>query len=216
MMKTVYSGYYSSNGHPFNYLADEVVCAEYPDDMVEKDSCLVIWGGSDISPSLYGHPQSRTTYPAPKRDQAEWALIQRAIEMGIPIVGVCRGAQMLCAAAGGSLLQDVQNHAGRAHLVSCSNGDEFAVNSIHHQMLCLDGVDHELLAWSKHQLSKKYIWKDDQEYVPTAEHKEPELVVFPKIKGFAIQWHPEAMSSHSAATLFIYDEFNKRYSRVSA
>ena len=212
MMKVLYSGYYPSNCYPFGVLAKTIEVADTPDDMTEQDSALVIWGGSDISPSLYSHPQSRTTHPAPHRDAAEWALIQHAISMDIPIIGVCRGAQMLCAAAGGFLIQDVRNHAGRNHRATTYDGQEIIVNSIHHQMLGIPKeVDHELLAWSTENLSNKYIWKDDQEYFPEEGFREPELVVFPAIKGFAIQWHPEAMNHNSQATQFILKEYNERF-----
>ena len=211
MIKILYSGYYDTGCHPFDAMAEKVEVAALPEDLVELDSALVIWGGSDIGPGYYKHPQSKTTYPHPTRDRAEWALIERAVNLGIPIIGVCRGAQMLCAYAGGSLIQDVRGHAGRGHTVTTNTGEVFSVNSIHHQMLCLDEVDHELLAWTTNNISPTYIWKDDQVYVPKAEFKEPELVDFPHIKGFAIQWHPEAMPANCSATRFIYEEFTKRY-----
>lgn len=212
-MKRLYSGMYGSNCHPFNVLADKCEVAGKPSDMVEEDSALVIWGGADINPSYYNHPQSRTTYPSSVRDPVEWALIHRAIAMGIPIIGVCRGAQMLCAAAGGFLIQDVRGHAGSNHYVTAYDGTKFLVNSIHHQMLGIpDQVDHELLGWSTANLSKEYIWKDDKKYEPPTGFKEPEMVVFPSIKGLAIQWHPEGMSSNSEATQFILKEYHARFS----
>lgn len=206
----IYSGMWASDCHPFHSLARVAKPALKPEDMTESSSILVVWGGADISPALYGHPQSRTTYPGRDRDPIEWALMKRAVEMGIPIIGVCRGAQMLCALAGGFLIQDVRGHSGH-HTVETHRGDSLTVNSIHHQMMAgLEKVPHELLAWSTTNRSNQYIWKDDQIYNPPEGFVEPEFVYFPEVRGFAIQWHPEMMSENSPATRFIMDEYEDR------
>ena len=204
-MKVLYSGYYPDDGYPFHSLAETVVHAKYPAQMTEQDSALVIWGGADIAPKLYGHETSSRTSSGGQRDYAEWALMQHAIKMGIPIIGVCRGAQMGCAAAGGYLIQHVDNHAGYSHLVETYDGQTIKVNSIHHQMMFVpEGVDHEVLGWSKTHLSDQYIYQKDQTH-PRPE-KELEFIYFPKIKCFAIQWHPEGMPEDCEATQFIMKE----------
>lgn len=207
-MKILYSACYK-HAFPFGRLANEVVAVWDAGRLTELDSALVIWGGSDINPQFYGHPSSRTTYLDGDRDDVEWALVKRAIELGIPIIGVCRGAQMLCAAAGGFLLQDVKRHAGGAHSITTYKGDEHTVNSIHHQMMAgLEKVPHEMLAWSTQNRSEEagYIYKDDQKFQVPPDWKEPEMVWFPNIKGMAIQWHPEGMNPVSPASLFVFEE----------
>jgi len=200
-----------NGAHPFDQITGETVTVRDPADLKESNSILVIWGGSDIGAHLYNHPESITTSPYPSRDKAEWALLHRAIEMEIPIIGVCRGAQMLCAAAGGFLLQDVKGHLG-SHTIDTYVGQQLKVNSIHHQMLAgLETVDHEMLAWSTKRLSNRYIYKDDQTYEPPIEFVEPECVNFPAIKGFAVQWHPEMMAEDAPSTKFVLSEFKQRY-----
>lgn len=209
-VKVIYSGMWHSDCHPFDHLGETVVAARNPRDMVEKDSILIVWGGADISPKFYNHAQSRTTYPGGARDEVEWALMHKAKELGIPIIGVCRGAQMLCALAGGFLLQDVRGHTAQ-HQILTHEGDVLRVNSIHHQMMAgLENVEHELLAWADERRSWQYVWKDDQVYTPPEGWVEPEFVYFPKVKGYAIQWHPEMMSKDIAATAFILDEITSR------
>lgn len=211
MIKTLYSACYNDSGHPFNVLAENVEVATTPSDMMEENSALVIWGGSDINPKLYGHARGNRTGSGGQRDDVEWALLQQGIKMGIPIFGVCRGGQMLCAAAGGYLIQHVNNHAGSNHTVVTSTGETLQVNSIHHQMMMAPKeVGHELLAWSSHRLSDVYLYKDDQNHPPP--EKEPEFIYFPTIKGFAIQWHPEGMSRTSPATTFIMKAIHERLS----
>lgn len=212
MKKVLYSAYYAG-AFPFGDLAEFEVKVNSPDEMTETNSLLVLWGGADINPNFYGHPKSRTTSCFSGRDFVEWGCLKRAVALGIPIIGVCRGAQMLCAAAGGFLLQDVHNHAGSNHTITTKYGDVLRVNSIHHQMMAgLENVEHDLLAWSTENRSGIYTWKDDQDYVPPSGFKEPEMVYFPKIKGYAVQWHPEAMHEESPATQFILGEYHERES----
>lgn len=178
-----------------------------PDNLQQGD-CLIVWGGADISPSLYNKAVGRRTgaddRPS-RRDAIEWALMNRAAELDIPIIGVCRGAQMLCALAGGFLIQDVNNHFGN-HKATTDEGIEITVNSIHHQMLYPFEVEHEMLAEVKNPLSTHHLDVDTDIPMPT----EPEFVYFPKVKGFAIQWHPEGMPWKSDATQFIYKQLDKR------
>ena len=184
--------------------------ANEPDDLKEGDSALIIWGGSDINPELYRHPMHRTTHPGGLRDRREWSLLQRAIERGIPIIGVCRGAQMLCAAAGGFLIQDVHGHYGH-HSVTTIDDQKFIVNSIHHQMMAgFEQVDHELVCWREGRKGAPYGYMDNKEYQPKDDWKEPEFVYFPKIRGYAIQWHPEGMAEQSDATQYVLNYITKK------
>lgn len=180
--------------------------------MTEFDSALVVWGGADIHPSLYKHPMSRRCQPyAGRRDHVEWGLMKEAVEMEIPIFGVCRGAQMLCALAGGFLLQDVQGHAGPNHEVVTSDGQSFKTNSIHHQMMMPGKSNHEVVGWAKNTVGAPYIYRDDKVYKPDPEKfQENEFLYFPELDGYAIQWHPESMELQSQATQYILNYFRKK------
>ncbi len=126
-----------------------------------------------------------------KRDQWEAILGQTAIQLGIPIVGVCRGAQLGCALAGGILVQDVSGHGGD-HLIRTNDDQVLVTSSLHHQMLYPWEVDHELIAWADPELSRRYEGLSDLEE-EMRDPREPEIVWFPKIKCLAIQGHPEFM-----------------------
>lgn len=210
---TIYSGYYPDHGYPFDVLSKTTVeHAEVPPDLDEAapEDALIIWGGSDINPNLYNHPRGRRTSSYEHRDNAEWALMQKAIEKRMYIIGVCRGAQMLCAAAGGYLLQHVENHSGQ-HDIKTKDGQTIRVNSIHHQMMAgLEGVGHELLAWVPEQRSPHYFYKADELFPIPEQWKEPEYVYFTDIKGHAIQWHPEMMGRNTDATRFVLDSIKER------
>ncbi|QPM90425.1 gamma-glutamyl-gamma-aminobutyrate hydrolase family protein [Pseudooceanicola algae] len=67
---------------------------------------LVIGGGDDIAPALYGTEIVTRVTLDPDRDQLEKSLIEQALDRGMPVLGVCRGAQMLNVVSGGTLHQD--------------------------------------------------------------------------------------------------------------
>ena len=173
---------------------------------LRQGDILVTWGGGDIHPSLYKQPQSKHSgaglMPS-NRDECEWALMHRAVVLGVPIIGVCRGAQMLCALAGGRLLQHVGMHHSR-HEVMTDDHQLFHVNSIHHQMMYPFDVEHELIAWTPRPLSDKHIDVDEPIDIPV----EPEFVYFPQVKGFAIQWHPEMLHRDEPATHYVVKRIN--------
>lgn len=113
----------------------------------DSEGCdaLVLTGGGDVSPSLYGMENAGSMGVDPRRDALETELIRRFT--GRPILGICRGAQLLNVALGGSLIQDIPTRAAHlapgdaVHGVVCRGdsflsglyGREFQVNSSHHQ-----------------------------------------------------------------------------------
>ncbi len=74
---------------------------------------VVIAGGADVEPVRYGaDPDPRTGPPARERDAWELALIRAAIEQDVPLLGICRGMQLLNVALGGTLHQHLDGHTG--------------------------------------------------------------------------------------------------------
>ena len=195
------------NFYPFNQVThfDGMDSTIIPNDL-RKGDVLVSWGGEDISSSLYNKKKGPThaDINPSRRDMVEWDLMKRAVELDIPIIGVCRGAQMLCALAGGFLIQHVNKHGGD-HQVKTQDGKEFVVNSYHHQMQYPFEVDHELVAWSDVR-SNVHIVEDQDIQVD----KEPEFVYYPGVKGFAIQWHPEWMDDKTPATQYVFNYIKEK------
>ncbi len=73
---------------------------------------LVVAGGPDVEPVRYGAERDpRTGPPAPERDAWELALIDAALAGGVPLLGICRGMQLLNVALGGTLVQHLDGHA---------------------------------------------------------------------------------------------------------
>jgi GMP synthase-like glutamine amidotransferase len=212
MKKVVYSALYGG-AFPFHVLGEKTETVQLPEQLKETDSFLVVWGGADIDPGFYRHPIHSTTRPGGMRDRLEWSLMNEAKERGIPIIGVCRGAQMLCALNGGFLLQDVEGHAGPHHFVATWDNVVLDVNSLHHQMMCMMNIpisEYKLLAWREGRNGAPYGYRNDQIFQPPSNWKEPEFVYFTRTKGYAIQWHPEMMSEDAPATKYVLDFIRKQ------
>ncbi|MFC9509115.1 gamma-glutamyl-gamma-aminobutyrate hydrolase family protein [Streptomyces sp. NPDC057002] len=81
-------------------------------DVVARLDGLVIAGGPDVEPVRYGaEREPRTGLPARERDAWELALIDAALAAGVPLLGICRGMQLLNVALGGTLVQHIDGHA---------------------------------------------------------------------------------------------------------
>jgi gamma-glutamyl-gamma-aminobutyrate hydrolase PuuD len=166
----------------------------------ENVSLVLFTGGADISPSLYGHKPSAMTWCTPRRDVYELLAYRRARKHNLPIAGICRGAQFLCAMAGGTLFQHVESHALHGtHSMETWDGRTFYVTSTHHQMQN-PPKDAKVLGWSEKRRSGVYIGEDDTESEPP--ECEYECVHYPNINAVGMQYHPEIMSEHSPGFRF--------------
>ncbi len=84
-----------------------------PDVVLDLLDGLILTGGADIVPDSYGaepHPQTRGAVPA--RDRSELALARRAAQRGLPVLGICRGMQLVNVAFGGTLRQHLPDEVG--------------------------------------------------------------------------------------------------------
>ena len=133
-----------------------------------------------------------------------------AIDRKIPIIGVCRGAQMLCAKAGGSLVQHANNHVGvGGHDLITNDVEGLWGNSCHHQIMILPEEGTELLAWTE-GLSDTYIGEDDKP-ITLKGNVEPEIVIFNKLNNsIGIQGHPEWMGSDTKFVSYCLDLIKDR------
>jgi putative glutamine amidotransferase len=120
---------------------------------------LLLSGGSDLDPSYYGEePVPELNPTVPKRDAFEMALVEHALERGVPVFGICRGLQVLNVALGGTLYQDLPSQLhpdliahrqqvpkwqwthevevdGNSKVAGIMETDDIRVNSYHHQAI---------------------------------------------------------------------------------
>ncbi len=167
-----------------NYLRGEGL--SHARQLTKNHKLLVLHGGEDISPLIYGERSVYAEAPdtLSHRDAAEIQFVDRARQLDIPILGICRGAQLLCCLGGRSLWQHVTNHAGKNHEI-LFRGETYWTNSVHHQMM-RPSEDMEILAVSPNRSPVKY---DETEKEDLGD--EPEIVYIPGLKALCVQGHPE-------------------------
>lgn len=84
-----------------------------PDEVLDRIDGLMLAGGSDIDPGSYREaPEPETIGSVPERDRFEIALTRRALERDLPLLGICRGMQLMNVARGGTLIQHLPNTYG--------------------------------------------------------------------------------------------------------
>jgi putative glutamine amidotransferase len=84
-----------------------------PDEALDHLDGLILAGGADLDPAAYGaEPHPATVHTVPERDRSEIALAHRAIERDIPVLGICRGMQVINVAQGGTLNQHIPELVG--------------------------------------------------------------------------------------------------------
>jgi putative glutamine amidotransferase len=172
-------------------------------ELVGRLDGLVLSGGHDLDPALYAqapHPELGPIDPA--NDRWELALLRAALDRGIPVLGICRGMQLLNVAYGGSLFQDLPSQLGTepelhrqtargtqvTHDVIVDDGTELArligagqqaVNSFHHQ--AVDNLGSALIVAAR----------DPEGLVEGIEDPAREFVV-------GVQWHAESLYAREA------------------
>nr|WP_205861460.1 gamma-glutamyl-gamma-aminobutyrate hydrolase family protein [Planosporangium flavigriseum] len=153
---------------------------------------LVLTGGADIEPSRYGQASGPRT-GAPRRDRDEWelALAHAALDLKLPVLGVCRGLQMVNVALGGTLEQHVPDRVGHAghqpapgqfgrtdvrikasSRLAALVGEQVTVHCYHHQSVAVLAPALRAVGIA-----------DDGTIEAVESPEEPFL--------FAVQWHPE-------------------------
>ncbi len=171
--------------------------------LMELENCqgLLVTGGTDVYPGRYGRAfDTVRCWPIDhKRDSLEIALINKALKLGMPILGICRGEQILNVALGGSLYVDLPEDLGTMVSHQCKDkkncshpvrikkesllgviagATEGEVNSNHHQGVNRLAGDLDAVAYTRDGLIEAVEWKN----------REHDLKFV-----LGVQWHPERM-----------------------
>lgn len=168
--------------------------------LIEHLDGVLFSGGADIEPSRYGAERSSDVEPSEAdRDRFEFQLMAETLENEVPVVGICRGMQLLNVALGGTLHQHVPAHAKfdlpvdtETHRVDMEPGSLLGsiygpsrdVNSLHHQTVDRVGSGLTVVA------------RADGGSVEAIEHD--------KLPAVAVQWHPELLRSEACDPLFTW------------
>lgn len=150
---------------------------------------LILCGGGDIDPKYYHQEMNGSGRLDAERDAVEFPLLKAFIDAGKPVLGICRGLQLINVFFGGSLVQDIpekdlhikKQDVDSVHPVTATEnsllynlyGPAFTVNSAHHQVI--DKLGDGLVATA--------YWNDT--YIEAIEHS--------SLPIYGVQWHPERM-----------------------
>jgi putative glutamine amidotransferase len=161
-----------------------------------KPDGVMLLGGADIDPFYYGEGRGYAKKIDNRRDLVEWMLIRRAMTRQIPIMGICRGMQMIAVAHGAGLYQDmvaqkVTNNHPSSHEIGVTGKladciPTTKVNSYHHQAVRKAPDGFKVLARNTADNIIEAIYK-------------------PGVLG--VQWHPELMFPHDARWINLFRWF---------
>ena len=171
-----------------NAVGGEAIAKYLPEISTDYDG-LILCGGNDIDPKYYHQEIGGAVNIDTQRDPVDFALLDAFVKAGKPVLGICRGHQLINVYFGGTLHQDLPEKAlhtnGQdfyiAHGVTAKEGSivhqlwgsSFAVNSAHHQ--AIDRLGQDLVATA--------YWQD--QYIEAIEHQ--------SLPIYGVQWHPERM-----------------------
>jgi len=194
---------------------------EDPGPVLDVIDGLILAGGNDVDPAEYGaQPHAETRNIVPQRDRSELALTRGAVERDMPVLGICRGMQVMNVAFGGTLTQHLPDEVGheghRANPGSFENSD--------HEVRLTDGSLAALAAGEIVHNTKSH---HHQGVDAVAEQFEvtgyssldglPEAIEAPDCRFvLGVQWHPEADERSRVIGALVAGARDYRSTRVSA
>ncbi|WP_205697592.1 gamma-glutamyl-gamma-aminobutyrate hydrolase family protein [Conexibacter sp. SYSU D00693] len=170
---------------------------EEPDVWLDLVDGLLVPGGADVDPASYGAtPHAQTRGTSPERDAFEEALLRRAIERDLPVLGICRGMQVLNVALGGTLLQhvpDVVGHPDHRRTPGTFEGNDHEVVLRPGSLAARAAGEERHRALSHHHQAVDRLGEG---LVVTGRAVGDDLVEAVELPGrrfvLGVQWHPEA------------------------
>lgn len=179
---------------------------------IESMDALIISGGYDVNPLIYGEePIQQQGFLCPERDEYDIKVIKIALELNKPILGICRGLQILNAALGGTLYQDtsvIEEGCIKHQQSSRPDVASHTVNVIKGTRL-YDMLGERVFTNSFHHQAIKKLAPG---FKISARAKDGVIEAIEKEDGFVIgiQWHPEMMAKKDSKMLNLFKELIKQ------
>jgi putative glutamine amidotransferase len=179
--------------------------------LLERVDGILLTGGGDIDPSFFGeNPVREMKTVAPERDGFEVQLVKRAYAMGIPLMGICRGMQVINVALGGSLYQDIYTQHPNAQRLWKHDQDAPGWWPTHTVCFTEDGFGREIFGTGKMRVNSFHhqAIKDPAPGLKVAAYAEDGIIEL--IEGgdgvfvLGVQWHPERMMNKDTKMLGLF------------
>jgi putative glutamine amidotransferase len=168
-----------------------------PHEALDRIDGLILAGGADIDPSFYGaerHPATNGTVLA--RDRVELALTRAAVDRDMPVLGICRGMQLINVAFGGTLLQHVPDEVGHDHhrrRLGTFDGADHDVHLKAGSLAALAAGEEVHVTLSHHHQCVETLGQGLEVTGFSALDELPEAIEAPQRRFvLGVQWHPEA------------------------
>jgi putative glutamine amidotransferase len=192
-----------------------------PDEVLDLIDGLILAGGADIDPSAYGaeaHPETKGTVP--ERDDFEIALARRAMDRDIPLLGICRGMQLMNVARGGTLEQHLpDSHGHHDHRRALGSFDD----ADHDVRLAEGSLAHRAAGETVHATKSHHhqgIGEVGDGFAVTGwavMDELPEALEDPKLRfALGVQWHPEADETSGFVAALVDEAGRARAQRHAA
>jgi putative glutamine amidotransferase len=172
-------------------------------DVIESLDGMVFAGGGDIDPANWGAEPHPATDSDPVRDASELILMRAALAADLPVLGICRGMQLMAVATGGSLHQHLPDLVGHDRHRAAAGTDPLAVDSSafgHHDVVLTSGSAARALLGPRLTVNSFHHQAIDDPGRFTVTGRCPDdrvvEVVEDRHRSFAlgVQWHPERTS----------------------
>jgi putative glutamine amidotransferase len=175
-------------------LPPDEAAVEDPDVLLDRVDALLLAGGADLAPASYGaeaHAETRGTWR--ERDEFEIALALRALERDMPLLGICRGMQVLNVALGGTLDQHLPESLGsQAHRTIAGTFSEHHVRLDPGSLACAAAGVEALVVWSHHHQGVDRLGEGLRVSGYAEEDELIEAIELPgKRFALGVIWHPE-------------------------
>jgi len=179
--------------------------------MIEHLDGLVLSGGADLDPALYGQePDENLQSLEPDRDEWEMELFAAARTRDIPVLAICRGFQLVNVAFGGTLVQHVELDEGSGHPQWNVDGH----TATHEVNVVADTMISTLLPsrWSVNSLHHQTVERLGEGLTASATAPDGVVEAFETPEGdlLAVQWHPELLLAPDPTFVWLVDQATKR------